>query len=475
MAAPMRDRDRSKCRSGAVAALATSAIALALAAWPAIESALAVGPAKVQYELAVPGSGGDAGSGTAVHAGTEDGDERPLSAAIDALDNTEVLMLLITIVVLIALAVVYAVRTRLDRRRWIPLAAAVGLTAVLLIALPAGGAQRAPKPPKQFFGMSAQTQVPQAQYNRMKQNGAGSFRTGIAWNAVEQSRGHYDFSVFDPYIERIARAGMEPFVFLATTPEFYGVNCPPPPPGLPRCFANMPHTATQRAAWAKFLKATVRRYGPNGSFWSSNPGLPKHPLRNYQIWNEENFRFFNDTRSPSLYGALLKTSHAAIHSVDPGAKVLTGGLFMHPKAKDGIQALTFLNNLYKVKGIKSAFDGVAIHPYAKDAANLRPDINAVRRLMKRHGDSKTGLYITEFGWGSGNDTAFEKGLGGQARELTQAYGILRAMRVPAKIIRTYWFAWDDLSNSCNFCDSAGLVRSDFSAKPALARFKGAAK
>jgi hypothetical protein len=471
----MRDRGRSKCRSGTVAALATGAIALALAAWPATESALAVGPAKVQYELAIPDSGGDAGPGKGVHPGTKDGDESPLSAVIDALDNTEVLMLLITIVVLIALAVVYAARTRLERRRWIPLLAAVGLTALSLAVLPAGGAQRPSRPPKQFFGMSAQTQVPQAQYNRMKQNGAGSFRLGIAWNAIETSRGNFDFSVFDPFVERVARAGMEPFMFIGTMPEFYGVNCPPPPPGLPPCFSQLPHTASQRSHWATFLNAVVRHYGPNGSFWNNHPGVPKHPVRNYQIWNEENFRFFTDNRSPSLYGKLLKASHGAIKSVDRGAKVITGGMFMHPKARDGIQATTFLNNLYKVRGIKGAFDGVAIHPYAKDAGGLRPDINAIRKVMKRHGDSKTGLYITEFGWGSGKDTAFEKGIRGQVRELAQAYNVLRAMRVSARIIRTYWFAWDDLANSCNFCDSAGLVRSDFSAKPALARFKSIAK
>ena len=468
-----RGRGRRKSRSGAIGCLIVAAIAVILAAGPATESSLAAGPAQVQYGLAVPKSGGERGPGRAV-TDSEQSDQRPVSAVIDTLDNKEVILLLTAIAVLTVLALAYGLRTRLERRRWaLVLTSVLGLTALLLVVLPAGGAQRAPKPPRVFFGMSAQSPgVPQAQYNRMKQNGAGSFRQGVAWNAVEPSPGHFDFSPFDPFIARIAKAGMEPFVFLATMPNFYGDNCPPPPTG---CFAQMPHTASQRAHWATFLKATVRRYGPNGSFWTANPGVPKHPVRNYQIWNEENFKFFTEPRSPSLYGALLKTSHAAIRSVDPGAKVITGGMFMHPKARDGIQATTFLNQLYKVPGIKSAFDGVAIHPYAKDASLLRPDINAIRGVMKRHGDSKTGLYITEFGWGSGNDTAFEKGIQGQVRELGQAYGILRAMRLSANIIRTYWFAWDDLSGTCNFCDSAGLVRSNFSAKPSLARFKSIAK
>jgi hypothetical protein len=471
-----RGRGRRKSRSGAIGGLVLAALAVTLAAWPTTETSLAAGPAQVQYGLAIPNSGGDRGPGRGTRTGSAPSDERPVSAVVDTFDNTEVILLLTAILLITALALVYGLRTRFERRRWtLVLTSVLGLTALLLVVLPAGGAQRPAKPPKQFFGMSAQSQVPQDQYNRMKQNGAGSFRQGIAWNAVEPSRGHFDFSPFDPFIERVARAGMEPFVYLATMPDRYGVNCPPPPPAGTGCFAQMPHTASQRARWATFLKATVRRYGPNGSFWSDNPGVPKHPVRNYQIWNEENFKFFTEPRSPRLYGKLLKVSHAAIKSVDRRAKVLTGGMFMHPKARDGIQATTFLNKLYGVRGVKSAFDGVAIHPYAKDASLLRPDINAIRKVMKRHGDAKTGLYISEFGWGSGNDTAFEKGIRGQVRELGQAYSVLRSMRVSAKIIRTYWFAWDDMSGSCNFCDSAGLVRSDFSAKPALARFKSIAK
>ena len=339
----------------------------------------------------------------------------PISAVIDALDNTEVIMLLATILVLIALGVVYALRRGLDRRRWALLVAGLGLTALLLAALPAAGGKRPPKPPAVFFGMSVQTDVPQSEYTRMKRNGAGSFRQGIAWNAVERSPGVFDFSLYDPLFERIARAGMEPFVPLGTMPEFYS-NCAPED-----CFRTLPTTASQRAAWSRFLQKVVRRYGPRGSFWSQNPGVPKRPVRNYQIWNEENFVFFTEPRSPSLYGALLKASHSAIRSVDRRAKVITGGLFMHPKRSQGIQGTTFLNQLYRVRGIKGAFEGVAIHPYAKDASLLRPDINAIRRVMKRNGDARTGLYITELGWGSGRDTAFEKGIRGQVRELGQAY------------------------------------------------------
>ena len=35
-----------------------------------------------------------------------------------------------------------------------------------------------------------------------------------------------------------------------------------------------------------YLAALVERYGPDGTFWTDHPELPKHPLREWQIWNE---------------------------------------------------------------------------------------------------------------------------------------------------------------------------------------------
>jgi hypothetical protein len=400
-----------------------------------------------------------------------------VSVVIDALDNEEVILLLTAILVLTALAILFAVRRghlRRTRRTFAVAVSGLTFTALLLAVLPAGGAQQrapAPKPPQAFYGMTAQTQLPQSEYNRMKKNGVGSFRLGIAWNAVESSPGVYSFAPIDPYVARVARAGIEPFAFLGATPAFYGVNCAPED-----CFRSLPsQNPVQRFAWQNFLRACVLRYGPRGTFWAQNPGVPKRPIRNWQIWNEQNFVFFTEPRSPNLYATLVKDSHQAISSVDRGAKVILGGLFGHPKPAQGLSATAFLDRLYRVRGIKASFDGVAIHPYAKNASTLKPDIDAIRRVMKRRGDSRTGLYLTEFGWGSGRDTAFEKGIRGQVRELGRAYTLLRNIRIQARIIRTYWFAWNDLFGSCNFCDSAGLVRVNGSAKPALARFKALAR
>ena len=151
------------------------------------------------------------------------------------------------------------------------------------------------------------------------------------------------------------------------------------------------------------------RYGPGGQFWAEHgPGsadpVPERPLRIWQIWNEENFNFCTSKPSPAKYAQLLKPSYAAIKSVDPGSQVIIGGLLGDARrahaAGGGVGAIRFLDRFYRVKGIKSYFDGVALHPYAKKASYIRPLGQGLRRVMAQHRDRGTPLYITEVGWSS---------------------------------------------------------------------------
>ena len=51
-------------------------------------------------------------------------------------------------------------------------------------------------------------------------------------------------------------------------------------------------TGRPAPGWTAFAARAVQRYGPNGSFWAENPAVPKRPIRTWQIWNEENFKYF---------------------------------------------------------------------------------------------------------------------------------------------------------------------------------------
>jgi hypothetical protein len=138
-----------------------------------------------------------------------------------------------------------------------------------------------------------------------------------------------------------------------------------------------------------------------------------------------------------------------------------------------MDATAFLRRLYRVNGIKRFFDGVALHPYAANVGVLAHHVRQIRRVMRRAGDRRTGLWLTEIGWGSeaNSPVSFEVGRRGQARMVTRAYRYLRRNRRALNLKRVYWFTWRDVRPApCNFCDSSGFFRAGPRLRPKPAWF-----
>jgi hypothetical protein len=90
------------------------------------------------------------------------------------------------------------------------------------------------------------------------------------------------------------------------------------------------------SVYASFVATLARRYGPSGSFWASHPDLPPTPIRFWQIWNEpaggdrpNDPSFYWDDPAPfqDRYISMLRAAKQAVAAVDPGAKIVLGGLF----------------------------------------------------------------------------------------------------------------------------------------------------
>jgi hypothetical protein len=91
--------------------------------------------------------------------------------------------------------------------------------------------------------------------------------------------------------------------------------------------------------------------------------------------------------------------------------------------------------------------------------------------MRRHQDGATPLYVTELGWGSeSGPTRWQRGLWGQADQLSKAFSLLSANRSRWKVRGAWWFTWTDEGGSCVFCHSAGLLTAKREGKPAWYRF-----
>jgi hypothetical protein len=209
--------------------------------------------------------------------------------------------------------------------------------------------------------------------------------------------------------------------------------------------------------------------------------VPPRPIRNWQVWNEANFKYFVARPNPKEFGKLVKITSAAIKGVDHGAKVILGGLFARPKEalfkkkpRQAYFATEFLQTMYRTNpGIKARFDGVALHPYTTRWQLLTPEIEEVREVLRKAGDGSVGLWITELGWSSERPTpnnSFAKGPKGQVTQLKGAFRLLKAKAAKWRLQRVYWFSVDDQKGTCNFCDGSGLFKDGFVPKPSWSAY-----
>jgi len=323
--------------------------------------------------------------------------------------------------------------------------------------------------PPGFFGIVPQTGIGPKDLGRMQAGGVETLRMPLSWAGVQHSRrSDYNWSGFDATVAAAAENQIEILPVLSESPRWATGNG-----------RRMPvDSGGQRRAWTEFVGAAVERYGRRGEFWAEHgPGsddpLPRVPVRAWQVWNEENFFYFTKPVSPGRYARLLAVTRPAVRRADPRADIVLGGLFANPKQglPAAMDAVDFLDQLYRSRGVKANFDAVALHPYAADVGELRVAVESVRATMVRHGDRRSDLYVTELGWGSAYNpraVAFEVGLRGQARELRAAYAYLLSNRARLRLRQVDWFTWKDLQGSCAFCDSSGLFRQGarFRPKPA---------
>jgi hypothetical protein len=360
-------------------------------------------------------------------------------------------------------------------------ACAAAAAAVVALAVGAASAQAVPA---KFWGVVPQATPTLEQLQRLRRGGVRSMRIAIPWNSVQPVRnGFMDWSGVDRQIEGAVIAGIEVLPDLSGVPSWAVPTIVVPGTHGIKAPRNLPAQGAAARGWSAFVAAAVGRYGPGGSFWLEHPALPPRPIRTWQIWNEENFEYFVARPNPAEYGRLVKLSSNAAKGVDGGARIVLGGLFARPaeallKRKPPLAyfATDFLDQMYeRTPGIRSKFQGVALHPYTGTYKRLTPYIEELRTVLKANHDAGKGLWITELGWSSkrpSRGNSFAKGMAGQRIQLQGAFSLLRAKQRLWHVRRVYWFSVDDQPGSCNFCDGSGLFGEGFVPKPSWRAFVG---
>ena len=363
------------------------------------------------------------------------------------------------------------------------------LVAALALIVALALASSAQALPGKFWGVVPQSDLTTEQFQRLGQGGVASIRLPIDWGALQpQSGGPIEWSGVDRTVEKAAIAGIDVLPTINGAPSWAVPNVRVAGGGGSKAPARLPVSGGAAGGWKSLLGQAVARYGPNGTFWAARPNLPPVPIRTWQIWNEPNFKYFVAKPNPIEYGKLVKISHAALKSVDPGARVVLAGLFARPKGARTASgkhkslnwyASDFVERMYATNaGIKSRFDGVSLHPYSYFAHELTGVIEELRGVLVEHRDSAAGLWVTELGWSSGKPTPsnlFAKGPAGQARQLSTSFSLLRNKQRKWRIQQVYWFSVDDMEGACNLCSGSGLFAPGFIAKKAwftYVRFAG---
>jgi hypothetical protein len=347
------------------------------------------------------------------------------------------------------------------------LAALVGAT---IAATPAEAAKR--KVPFGFFGTVLQpldADITDASIEQqmalMARSGVESVRTTVSWARIEPSQGVYDWARTDALVRSAANHRLELLANVLDTPQWAKGR------GVPRYPSGTPPKSSQ--VYAGFVRQLVLRYGPQGTFWAANPTVPRVPIRQWQIWNEQMAPWFWSKRpwGPS-YTQALKAAYQVIHRADRGATVVAGsfvGIANYSQWRG-------VKDLYRA-GAKRYFDVIAVHPFSNVpnsvGASIDRMLEIVRRVrveMRKRGDARKPIIVTELTWPAAIGKVPKRRLlglettaSGQKARMKAAYRKLVVVRRQLRITQAYWFSWATEYNAkSNLTDVsyrfAGLTR-----------------
>jgi hypothetical protein len=235
-----------------------------------------------------------------------------------------------------------------------------------------------------------------------------------------------DWSIPDDFVRRAAQRHMTVLPVPMIAPDWSAER--------PGQFVSPPRDPED---YARFMAAMVGRYGPEGRFWAENPGLPRVPIRHWQLWNEPSFDEFWDKPWEREYVALVRSARTAIKAADPGAQIVLAGF--PNESWETIEA-------FYANGGEGLLDAVAIHPFTRTIRGVVTIAERVREVMRRHGDGRKPLLLTELSWtsarGKVNRTfGFDTTERGQAEKVRAAFSTLADERRRLRIARAYWFTW----------------------------------
>nr|WP_296778779.1 cellulase family glycosylhydrolase [Rhodococcus sp. (in: high G+C Gram-positive bacteria)] len=279
-------------------------------------------------------------------------------------------------------------------------------------------------------------------------------RLPVEWSEIEPSAGQLDWSALDSEVNAATSHGLAILGVLTWAPTW----------AVPPQYALTAHPAPANPAdFAQFASAAAERYRDRITAW--------------EIWNEPNVAAsFGPSADPLRYCAMLTDASRAIRVAAPAALVIAGPTSPAVDSANDLSPATFVDALYQCDAATfdaPTFDAIAMHPYSTPDLLSEPsaawasanEIARVRAVMDRRGDSAKKIWFSEFGapTSAGGPGVDEQR---QAQILVDGITALRQLDYAGPI---FVFDYRDSMTGSDIPDyNYGLVRSDYSPKPALA-------
>jgi len=163
--------------------------------------------------------------------------------------------------------------------------------------------------------------------------------------------------------------------------------------------------------------AFMERYGPGGTFFRENPGLPKRPITDIEVWNEPNFQYMIPPREgvarpvvererEALYAKVLPLAYKTLKARWPTTNVVSFGAGGASKGD-----IRFIKNVHAASpAVAKSYDTLSTHPYqppiAPEAFYIKPwggydtasSLKEIRDILAEHGRPDAPIWYTEVGW-----------------------------------------------------------------------------
>ncbi len=282
----------------------------------------------------------------------------------------------------------------------------------------------------------------------MKEAGVAFVRMDFFWADIEPVKGKFDFKKYDRLVEMLSKRNIKVLAILQYNAPWESAvwNSPPDP-----------------ERYTDYARRVVDHFKDKIKYW--------------EIWNEPDCKIYwspqDDMKS---YARLLKSVYPALKEMDPTCVVVLGGLSQNISIQ--------LKHIYKLGG-GNFFDVVNIHPFVNPLlpnamALLKGEYLGVYKVMEANRDTDKPIWFTELGC-PGTDAPDRKGwwAGKSPTEAEQAEWVEKIYGEPLRwkgVKKIFWaFFRDTRDHFGNGVDHFGLVREDFSRKPAFESYKKTTK